>query len=174
MDNVGMPNLKEIIKIRDALSEDASAIAEIYNYYVRETIITFEEKPVSPAEIKNRIIEAQSIALPWLIAEFNDEIVGYAYASRWRERTAYRFSVEVTVYVKPDHHRHGIGCKLYTQLLPALKTKGVHTALGGIALPNNASIGLHERLGFKKVSHFKEVGYKLNQWIDVGYWQLIL
>ena len=169
-----MQNLKEISKIRDALLEDAPAIAEIYNYYVRETIITFEEAPVSPAEIKKRILTAQSIALPWLIAELNDETVGYAYAGRWSERTAFRFSVELTVYVHPDHHRHGIGCHLYSRLLHALKAKGVHAALGGIALPNDASIGLHERLGFKKASHFKEVGFKFNQWIDVGYWQLIL
>jgi len=169
-----MQNLKEFSVIRDALLEDAPVIAEIYNYYVRETIITFEETPVSPAEIKKRILTAQSSALPWLTAELKDEIVGYAYAGRWRERTAFRFSVELTVYVHPDHHRHGIGCHLYRRLLPALKAEGVHTALGGIALPNNASIGLHEKFGFKKVSHFKEVGFKLNRWIDVGYWQLIL
>ena len=169
-----MPSLKEIIKIRDALPEDAAAIAEIYNYYIRETIITFEEKPVSPAEIKKRIQEAQSITLPWLIAELHDEIVGYAYASKWKERTAYRFSVEVTVYVSPNHFRHGIGCQLYNQLFPALKAKGVHTAMGGIALPNNASVGLHEKFGFEKAAHLKEVGFKFGQWIDVGYWQRIL
>ena len=169
-----MPDLNETIIIREALAEDASEIAEIYNYYVRETTITFEENPVSPAEIKKRIQGVHSITLPWLIAELNDGIVGYAYASKWKERTAYRFSVEVTVYVSPDYLRHGIGFQLYNKLLPALRAKGIHAAMGGIALPNNSSVGLHEKFDFEKVAHFKEVGLKFDRWIDVGYWQCIL
>ena len=169
-----MPDLKKNIKVRAALADDSSDIAEIYNYYIRETIVTFEEHPVSPAEIKNRIQAVHGLALPWLIAILNDRISGYAYANRWRERTAYRFAVEVTVYVHPDFQRHGIGFRLYDALMHALKAKGVHTALGVIALPNDASIGLHERFGFRKVSHLKEMGYKFKQWIDVGYWQRLL
>lgn len=169
-----MTDLKEIINIRSVLPGDAPAIAGIYNYYVRETIITFEDNPVSPDEIDKRVQEVLSLKLPWLIAELNNEIVGYAYASKWRERTAYRFSVEVTIYISPDHFRQGIGFQLYSQLLSSLKAKGINAAMGGIALPNSESVGLHEKLGFKKVAHFKEVGFKFGQWIDVGYWQLIL
>lgn len=169
-----MTDLKEVINIRGATPADAAAIAGIYNHYVNQTIITFEGKPVPPSEIRRRIQEVQSLPLPWLIAELHDEIVGYAYASKWKERTAYRFSVEVTVYVSPDYIRHGIGLQLYSRLLPALKAKGVHAAMAGIALPNDASVGLHEKFGFEKVAQFKEVGFKFDQWIDVGYWQRIL
>jgi L-amino acid N-acyltransferase YncA len=169
-----MPELKEIINIRSALPGDAAAITENYNYYVNRNFVTFEEKPVSPTEIQERILEVQSFSLPWLVAERQNDIVGYAFASPWKERTAYRFSAEVSVYVRPDRFRRGIGFQLYHQLLPALKSRGVHAAMGGIALPNDASVALHEKLGFKKVAHFKDVGYKFGQWIDVGYWQLLL
>ncbi len=168
-----MDNLKEI-KIRKVVPFDAEAIAQIYNHYISNTIITFEENPVLSAEILRRIQEIQSISLPWLIAEIDDEILGYAYASRWKERAAYRFSVETTVYVQPDCFKQGIGSCLYNQLIHSLRTKGAHAAMGGIALPNEPSVSLHEKLGFKKVAHFNEVGYKFNQWIDVGYWQHIL
>jgi L-amino acid N-acyltransferase YncA len=160
--------------IRNAAPDDAAAIARIYNHYVNQTIITFEEKPVPIHEFDERIQRVLSLPLPWFVAEADHEVVGYAYASKWKERSAYRFSVEVTVYVSPDHLTHGIGFELYKQLLPALKAKGVHAAVGGIALPNDASIGLHEKFGFKKVAHFKEVGFKFDRWIDVGYWQCIL
>lgn len=162
-------------KIREVLYEDAEAIAEIYNHYVSQTIITFEEEQISSDEIVRRIQEVQSLTLPWLVAENKDGIVvGYAYANKWKPREAYRFSVEVTVYISPDHFRQGIGFELYNHLLPALKSKGVHTAMGGIAPPNKASVGLHEKLGFQKAAHLKEVGFKLEKWIDVGYWQLLL
>lgn len=174
MDHADMADLKEVISIRDALPADAAAIAEIYNHYVNNTIITFEGRPVSPSEIDERIQEVQSLSLPWLIAELHHEIVGFAYAGKWKERAAYRFSVEVTVYVSPDRIRHGIGLQLYNRLLPELKAKGVHAAMAGIALPNDASVGLHEKSGFEKVAHFKEVGFKFDRWIDVGYWQRIL
>lgn len=174
MNTEEMSNFKEIINIRGVLPADSEAVAKIYNHYVRKTIITFEDKPVSPGEIKKRIQEVLSFALPWLVAELQGEILGYAYASKWKARAAYRFSVEVTVYVSPEHFRHGIGSQLYNHLLPALKAKGVHVAMGGIALPNIASVGLHEKLGFEKVAHFKEVGFKFDQWVDVGYWQCIL
>jgi L-amino acid N-acyltransferase YncA len=162
------------MKIREAVSSDAEAIAEIYNHYVRQTIITFEENYVPPTELIKRIQQIQSIRLPWLIAESNDKILGYACAGKWKERAAYRFSVETTVYVQPNCLKEGIGSGLYNRLMDALKAKGYHAAMGGIALPNKASVGLHEKLGFKKVAHFTEVGYKFDRWIDVGYWQRIL
>jgi phosphinothricin acetyltransferase len=162
------------LNIRGVVSSDAEAISEIYNHYVRHTIITFEDSPVPPTELINHIQQIQSIGLPWLIAESNDEILGYAYASKWKERAAYRLSVETTVYVQPNYFKKGIGSRLYTEIIEALQAKGYHAAMGGIALPNEASVKLHEKFGFTKVAHFAEVGYKFDRWIDVGYWQRIL
>lgn len=149
-------------------------MAHIYNYFIQETTVTFEEQAVSAADICERIREVQTSKLPWLIAEDSNSLVGYAYASRWKGRCAYRFSVEVTVYVEHALTGQGIGSKLYQQLLPELQSRGIHVALGGIALPNDASVALQERFGFEKVAHLREVGFKFNRWIDVGYWQKIL
>jgi phosphinothricin acetyltransferase len=159
--------------IRAAAAGDPAAIAAIYNHYVARTVITFEEEPVSAPEMARRI-EATSASLPWLVAEREGEVVGYAYATPWRARSAYRFSVEVTVYVDPDRPRLGIGRRLYEALLPELHARGIHAAFGVIALPNDASVALHERFGFEKVAHLREVGFKFDRWIDVGYWQLLL
>jgi phosphinothricin acetyltransferase len=101
-------------------------------------------------------------------------MVGYAYAKPWRPRSAYRFSVETTIYIAPGYQRRGVGAALYRDLLAALRQLDVHAAVGGIALPNDASVALHERLGFKKVGQFVEIGFKLGRWVDVGYWELIL
>jgi L-amino acid N-acyltransferase YncA len=160
--------------VRDAESGDASAIAEIYNYYVTRTIVTFEEEAVSASEMTQRLAEVRSAQLPWLVAEQDGSIVGYAYASNWKGRCAYRFSTEVTVYVASELVGRGLGSILYSPLLQQLKSRGIHTAMGGIALPNEASVALHEKFGFKKAAHFHEMGYKFNQWIDVAYWQRIL
>ena len=164
----------EKINIRSALSIDAAAIGRIYNHYVTQTFITFEEEEISPAEINHRIHNVRSLSLPWLVAEIDGKVVGYVYANAWKGRYAYRFSTEITAYVDPDHVGHGIGSKLYSRFLPSLVDSGVHVAIGGIALPNKASVGLHEKFGFIKTAHFREVGYKFNRWIDVGYWQRIL
>lgn len=163
---------REIV-VRAAAAEDAAAIARIYNHYVAETIITFEEDAVGEAEMRERIEETRTASLPWFVAVENGELAGYAYASRWKSRCAYRYSLEVTVYVDPARPRRGIGSQLYAALLPALRSAGYHAAMGGIALPNDASIRLHEKFGFKKVAHFKESGFKFGKWIDVGYWQLV-
>ena len=160
--------------IRPAAAGDSAAIAGIYNHYVATTVITFEEEPVSAPDMARRIEDATSASLPWLVAEREGEVAGYAYATPWRARSAYRFSVEVTVYVDPDRSRLGIGRRLYEALLPELHPRGVHAAFGVIALPNDASVALHERFGFAKVAHLREVGYKFDRWIDVGYWQLLL
>jgi phosphinothricin acetyltransferase len=167
-------NVHEHAVIRPANVSDAGAIADIYNYYVQETIVTFEEDPVTGLEIARRIEEVQLTSLPWLVAEEKGELNGYAYATRWRTRFAYRYSVEVTVYVAPRRGGSGFGSKLYGQLLPMLRAQNIHAAIGGIALPNEASIALHEKFGFRKVAHFEEVGFKFDRWIDVGYWQLTL
>lgn len=125
-------------------------------------------------EIARRIEEVQSASLPWLIAETGGQLAGYCYATRWRTRTAYRFAVEITVYVARHSGGRGIGSTLYTHLLPKLRSAGIHSVIGGIALPNDASVALHEKFGFRKVAHFQEVGFKFGRWIDVGYRQLTL
>ena len=162
------------ILVRSATVHDAAALARIYNYYVAETIVTFEEVTVTASDFEHRVQDVHAGALPWLVAERGSEIVGYAYASNWKRRYGYRFSVEVTVYLDPACARQGIGSTLYKHLLPILKAAGIRVAIGGIALPNDASVLLHEKFGFEKVAHFKAVGIKFGQWIDVGYWQLFL
>jgi phosphinothricin acetyltransferase len=162
------------VVIRAATAGDAGAIAGIYNHYVLETIVTFEEEPVAPAEMAKRMAEVQAAALPWLVAEEGSRVVGYAYATPWRSRFGYRFSVEATVYTAPGQEGRGIGSRLYGELLPLLEARGLHAVMGGIALPNDASVVLHEKFGFRKVAHFRESGIKFGRWIDVGYWQLLL
>jgi L-amino acid N-acyltransferase YncA len=169
-----MQNSGQMSTIRQASAADAAAIADIYNHYIRETIITFEELEVSSAEIAKRIAGVSAASLPWLVLEMQGGIVGYAYASKWQRRSAYRFTVETTVYMAPQFTGNGLGTGLYRQLLVQLKELGLHRAIGGVALPNEASVSLHEKLGFSKVAHFSEVGFKFGQWIDVGYWELSL
>jgi phosphinothricin acetyltransferase len=159
--------------IRNATPSDAVAIKDIYNYYVHNTIVTFEEEPVTAAEMLSRITEMQLNHL-WLVYEWQGVVVGYAYAGKWKARSAYKHSVEVSVYLAPDVTGKGIGKRLYTTLLAELKPLGIHAVIGGIALPNDASVRLHETLGFKKVAHFREVGRKFDKWVDVAYWELIL
>jgi phosphinothricin acetyltransferase len=159
--------------IRVCQSADAAAIADIYNHYIRETVITFEETPVSPAEMERRIADIGA-RYPWLVYEYDGAVVGWAYATEWKTRTAYRFSVETTVYLADSHRGRGTGTALYEALIAELKARNVHTAVGVIALPNSASVALHEKLGFAKVGHVTEVGRKFDRWVDVGYWQLIL
>ena len=160
--------------IRTATKADTAKIAEIYNYYITHTSITFEKEPVSADEIYTRISDVLNSSLPWLVVENDDGLVGYAYATKWRARPAYKHSVETTVYLSKDHSGKGFGKLIYSNLIAQLTSTGFHTAIGGIALPNEASVRLHETLGFKKVAHFQEVGYKFEKWIDVGFWQIML
>lgn len=157
--------------VRSATTADAEAIAAIYDHYVSNTTITFEEQPVAPLQMAARIEEVRATTLPWLVAEQSDRVVAFAYAGKWKGRCAYRHSVESTIYVDPALAGRGIGTRLYRALLVELRGRSIHVVIGGIALPNPASVALHERLGFSKVAHFKEVGYKFDRWIDVGYWQ---
>jgi len=161
--------------IRSVLNKDVLSITEIYNYYISDTIITFETETVNHENISDRISKIQSDNLPWLVA-VNDmgKVIGYAYASKWRERFAYRFSVEITVYLSPNASKNGVGTKLYEALFSELKLRSIHSVIGGITLPNPASVALHEKFGLKKVAHFNEVGFKFNQWQDVGYWQGVI
>lgn len=160
--------------IRSAAEGDAAAIARIYNYYIANTCITFETEAVDAAEMRQRIADTTAIPLPWLVAESAGDFVGYAYASRWQGRCAYRFSVEATIYLDIEQRGKGAGLKLYSELIEAIRSNGMHSVIGGISLPNEASVRLHERLGFRKVGHFERVGFKENRWVDVGYWQLQL
>jgi L-amino acid N-acyltransferase YncA len=160
--------------IRSANTVDADAIADIYNHYVAHTTITFEEQPVSGAQMTERIDDVQSASLPWLVAEHDGQILGYAYARKWKARSAYRFSVETSVYLKIGSEGKGLGTQLYEALFAALKSNGAHVVIGGIALPNDSSIALHEKFGLKKVAHFGQVGFKFGEWLDVAYWQKVL
>ena len=159
--------------IRSATTADAAAICRIYNHYVLHTFITFEESAVPPADMEGRIAETLP-SFPWLVWAEDASIRGYAYASKWKGRCAYRHSAEITVYVDAKSTRQRIGTQLYRALLADLRDRRLHTAIGGIALPNEASVALHESLGFRKVAHFEHVGWKFARWIDVGYWQLLL
>jgi L-amino acid N-acyltransferase YncA len=161
--------------IRDAAPADAAALAAIYNPYILDTTISFEETAVSADEMRARIAAVQDGGLPWLVLEGGDgAIAGYAYATKWRVRHAYRHSVEVSVYLAAGHGRRGYGSALYEALLGRLRQLGCHLAIAGIAQPNEASVALHERMGFSKVAHFGEVGFKFDRWLDVGYWELRL
>ena len=162
------------LRIRMATVADAAAVAAIYNPYIATTCITFETAPVPMAEMAARIAEVLDAGLPWLLAEDATGEAGFAYASKWKGRCAYRFSVESTVYLDPARTGRGIGRMLYTRLLDETRARGMHAVIGGIALPNAASVALHERLGFRKVAHFEQVGFKQERWIDVGYWQLLI
>lgn len=162
------------LSLRQATPADAEAISRIYNHYIRHTIITFEEDEISAGEIQARIAEAFESGLPWLVAEDAGQVAGYAYASKWKGRCAYRFAVETTVYLAEGRSGRGIGSALYGSLLPLLRERGIHTAIAGIALPNDASVRLHEKIGMRKVAHFEQVGRKFERWIDVGYWQMTL
>ncbi|MEQ1518201.1 MAG: arsinothricin resistance N-acetyltransferase ArsN1 family B [Usitatibacteraceae bacterium] len=163
--------------IRPVTPADADAIVRIYNHYVAKTPITFETEAVSAAEMAGRIDEVHAANLPWLVIENDGQVQGFAYAGRWKGRCAYRFSVETTVYLDAAVTTKGLGTELYKALLAALRTNeklAIHAVIGGVALPNAASVGLHEKLGFEKVAQFKEVGFKFDRWIDVGYWELML
>lgn len=160
--------------LRPATPADAAAIAVIYNYYVVHTIITFEEEEISAQEMAKRITENKKAGRPWFVWDENGRVLGYSYASKWKSRCSYRFSVESTVYLEKDATRRGLGTKLYSALIDALRSTRTHAIIGGVALPNAGSAALHEKLGFQKIAHFKEVGWKFDQWIDVGYWELIL
>lgn len=160
--------------IRDATIDDAAEICTIYNYYIENTVISFEEQPLNVDEMQKRMETVQSYNLPWLVYTDNNVIAGYAYATRWHSRASYKYSVESSVYLKHDSAGKGIGSGLYADLIKRLKSLDYHVVIGGIALPNPGSVALHEKFGFEQVAHYRETGFKNGRWIDVGYWELIL
>mgnify|MGYP001122913864 CR=1 FL=1 len=159
--------------IRTAALADGPALAEIYNWYIANTVITFEEEQVCAGDMAQRIVVADETR-PWLVLEDNSRIIGFACAERWKSRRAYRLARETSVYFDHEHRGMGYGRELYENLINALRQTPIHVLIAGIALPNEQSIALHENLGFEKVGQFREVGLKFGKRIDVGYWQLIL
>jgi phosphinothricin acetyltransferase len=164
--------MKETI-IRQVREKDSKAICNIYNFYVENTIISFEEQEVTQKEMEERIHKTRK-NYPWIVYEEEDQILGYAYVGRWKERAAYRHTVEDTLYVRHDVLGRGIGRALLESLLKEVRKIDVRVVMAVIALPNERSVKLHEYYGFKKTGHFCGVGYKMDRWIDVGYWELQL
>jgi L-amino acid N-acyltransferase YncA len=160
--------------IRAATAADAEALASIYNHYILNTVITFEEQAITAADMTERLAEVAASKLPWLVAERAGQVLGFAYASKWKGRCAYRYAAEVTVYLDATVPRQGFGTQLYEALFAQLRERGMHTLIGGIAEPNPASVALHEKFGMRKVAHFAQVGFKFGRWVDVGYWQVML
>jgi phosphinothricin acetyltransferase len=159
--------------IRNAVPADAGQIAEIYNYYILNTTVTFEEEKVTAPEMSARIVEVQE-KFCWLVYEIEGKIKGYAYAGPWKSRCAYRYSAELSVYLENGLTGKGMGTALFKSLLERLGQLELHGVIGGMALPNDACIALHKKYGFSQVAHFKEVGFKFNKWIDVVYYEKIL
>ena len=160
------------MKIRQVELNDAAQIAEIYNYYILNTHHTFETEALSEDEMRERIAEI-SEQYPYLVAEFDGMIQGYVYAVQFKLRQAYKHSVEVSIYVRNQAKQKGIGSELYNILLEKFEDTDIHAIIASIALPNDASIRFHEKLGYEKVAHFREVGYKLGRWVDVGFWEML-
>jgi len=160
--------------IRAACERDVEAICQIYNHYVVHTTVSFEEERVGQLEMAERLSNVQRAGLPWLVLEQAGQLCGYAYATPWRVRKAYRFSVEITVYLATEQQGKGYGSALYQALFEQLKTCGCHVAIAGITQPNPASVALHEKFGMRQVGLFTEVGFKFGAWRDVGYWQRAL
>ncbi len=159
--------------IRIARPADAAAITAIYAPIVRDTAISFETEPPAVPEMAARVT-ATLEDYPWLVATSGGDFAGYAYAGRHRARAAYRWSVDVTVYVAEAARRSGVGTALYRELMAILRRQGFRAAFAGIALPNPASVALHEAVGFEPVGIYRDVGFKLGRWRDVGWWRLAL
>tara|TARA_R110002049_G_scaffold302258_1_gene494949 strand:+ start:2397 stop:2882 length:486 start_codon:yes stop_codon:yes gene_type:complete len=159
--------------IRKVTTQDAKQLVDIYNHYVLHTVVTFDDTVFSVADFKKKI-ESISSRFPFVVYEENNQVLGYAYANIWREKPAFKHTVETTIYLHHEAKGKQIGTKLYTELLNQLRAENYHVAIGGLTLPNEASVKLHEKFGFKQVAHFKEVGFKFETWLDVGFWQLNL
>jgi L-amino acid N-acyltransferase YncA len=159
--------------IRMANANDCGSMREIYSPYVEESPVSFETETPSLAEFEKRLLEREG-KYPWLVCESENEILGYAYAGPFHTRCAYQWSVESSIYIKRGHQGAGIGRSLYEQLFAILKRQGVVNVIGGMTLPNEASRKLHESFGFVQVAQYRDIGFKLGRWWDVGYWQLQL
>jgi phosphinothricin acetyltransferase len=159
--------------IRTVKPEDAAALCSIYNYYVRETAVTFEEIPVSIKEMERRVREISAVYPFFVMEKENKDISGYTYVNRWKDRSAFRYSAEATVYLKQGHEGNGLGSELFARLIESLKKTDIHAVVSGITIPNERSIALHKKFGFKNIALFNEIGFKLGKWLDVEYWELL-
>lgn len=156
--------------IREVRLEDSRDLLAVYAPYVENTCVTFETLVPSEEEFRRRIeLFRFSLGFPYFTAELNGELVGYAYSHPFHERSAYRFTAETSVYVRQGGGQKGVGSALYSELLTALKLRGIHTAMAILCYPNEASKRFHEKFGFREAGHFHEVGFKFGQWLDVGY-----
>jgi len=160
--------------IRDASVSDAARIADIYNYYIEHTVVTFEYDLITEADMRNRIEKIQSKGFPFFVYEHDNEITGYAYLNNWRERVAYDITLETSVYLDHTMTGKGYGTILYQELIDRARRADLHSLIGVISLPNDVSRKLHEKFGFSLVGNFKESGIKFGKLIDVEFWQLIL
>lgn len=158
------------MRIRPASRGDAAAVAAIYAPFVTGSIVSFETEPPSAGEIAGRMAAGGGL-YPWLVAEEAGEVVGYAYAAAFRARPAYRFAVETSVYLRRGAEGRGFGRALYEPLLAIAEAQGFTQAIAAITLPNDASVALHERLGFAPAGAYRKVGWKMGRWLDVGLWQ---
>jgi phosphinothricin acetyltransferase len=166
-----MPASRDTIRL--ARAGDAAQVLEIYAPVVRETPISFEVEAPTVEEMRARI-DGTLRMYPWLVAENEGRILGYAYASAHRDRKAYQWSVDVSCYVRPSAQRRGLGKRLYRALFAVLRRQGFHSAFAGIALPNAASVALHTSVGFERIGTYREVGYKSGAWRDTGWYQCLL
>ena len=160
--------------IRDVKHEDIEEITSIYNHYISNSVVTFEESEISSSAIEERVLKVKDSGNHWIVALENHTVVGYAYSAKWNNRAAYSKTVEVSVYLSNSYFKKGVGTKLYKELFRRLQENQMHVVIGGITLPNPASVALHEKFGMVKVAHFSEVGFKFGKWLDVGYWQVKL
>ena len=159
--------------LRPVCLDDAPSLCAIYNHYVTQTHISFEEAAVAANEMRQRIAKTTE-SYPWLVCEEDGALLGYAYGSKWRERPAYRFTVEATVYLHPSSAGKGRGSALLDALLTELRQRALHTVIAVIALPNDPSIALFKKFGFQQAAHFQQVGHKFGQWVDVANLQRVL
>ncbi len=160
--------------IRKATLDDARVICNIYNYYVENTAITFETEPVSETEMKRRINEVLELGYSFFVGESEGKIIGYYYTHLWNKRRAYATTVEESIYLDKDEVSKGYGTKMFEHLLQHIDRGKTHVLIAGITIPNESSVQLHEKFGFKQVSCMKEIGQKFDQWRDVGHWLLHL
>ena len=164
--------LKEM-NIRNVTLDDAATICNIYNHYIENTAVTFETVPISEIEMRKRIEEVINTGYSFYVGETNGKIIGYCYTHRWSNRYAYETTVEESIYLDKNETGKGYGAQLFKHMLNNLDKSKTHVLIGGICIPNEGSVRLHEKFGFTKISHMKEIGRKFYQWRDVGHWQLI-
>jgi phosphinothricin acetyltransferase len=160
--------------IRNVKLSDAERIAEIYNYYIENTAVTFDENPVAEEKIRQKIEDIRAKSYPFIVYEENGQLIGYAYINTWRPHSAYNITLETTIYLDMQHAGKGLGTRLYEALIEKSRGMNIHSLIAVISLPNDCSRKLHENFGFQLIGNFKETGIKFNKLIDVEFWQKFL